>query len=99
MAVRFVARELGSLKGLSDDQVADRMRAAIRSAHGAIFQRTLTEHDKRGMGTTVTSMVLYDTRFLLVQVGVSRAYLFLAIQLIQLTTDHSKLQGHVYAGC
>ena len=53
MAVRFVARELGSLKGLTDDQVADRMRTAIRAANGAIFQRTLTEHDKRGMGTTV----------------------------------------------
>ena len=49
MAVRFVARELGSLKSLSDDQVADRMRTSIRAANGAIFQRTLTEHDKRGM--------------------------------------------------
>src|SRR5216110_3554950 len=58
MAVRFVARELGSLRGLSDDQVADRMRTAIRAANGAIFQRTLTEHDKRGMGTTVTALVL-----------------------------------------
>src|SRR5439155_1231153 len=64
MAVRFVARELGSLRGLSDDQVADRMRTAIRAANGAIFQRTLTEHDKRGMGTTVTALVLYHTRFL-----------------------------------
>src|SRR2546425_268018 len=56
MAVRFVARELGSLKGLLDEQVADRMRTAIRAANGAIFQRTLTEHDKRGMGTTVTAL-------------------------------------------
>ncbi|PYP15731.1 MAG: Stp1/IreP family PP2C-type Ser/Thr phosphatase [Gemmatimonadetes bacterium] len=98
MAVRFVARELGSLKGLSDDQVADRMRAAIRSANGAIFQRTLTEHDKRGMGTTVTSMVLYDTRFLIGQVGDSRAYLFRDGKLIQLTKDHSYVQEQVDAG-
>jgi protein phosphatase len=98
MAVRFVARELGSLKGLSDDQVADRMRAAIRSANGAIFQRTLTEHDKRGMGTTVTSMVLYDTRFLIGQVGDSRAYLFRDGKLSQLTKDHSYVQEQVDAG-
>ena len=98
MAVRFVSRELGSLKGLSDDQVADRMRAAIRSANGAIFQRTLTEHDKRGMGTTVTSMVLYDTRFLIGQVGDSRAYLFRDGKLIQLTKDHSYVQEQVDAG-
>ena len=63
MAVRFVARELDSLRGMNDHQVAERMRTAIRTANGAIFQRTLTEHDKRGMGTTVTSLALYETRF------------------------------------
>jgi serine/threonine protein phosphatase PrpC len=98
MAVRLVARELGSLKGLSDDQVADRMRIAIRAANGAIFQRTLTEHDKRGMGTTVTALVLYDTRFLIGQVGDSRAYLFRDHKLIQLTKDHSYVQEQVDAG-
>jgi serine/threonine protein phosphatase PrpC len=98
MAVRVVARELGSLKGLSDDQVADRMRLAIRAANGAIFQRTLTEHDKRGMGTTVTALALYDTRFLIGQVGDSRAYLFRDGKLIQLTKDHSYVQEQVDAG-
>jgi PPM family protein phosphatase len=98
MAVRLVARELGSLKGLSDDQVADGMRVAIRAANGAIFQRTLTEHDKRGMGTTVTALVLYDTRFLVGQVGDSRAYLFRDHTLIQLTKDHSYVQEQVDAG-
>ncbi len=98
MAVRFVARELGSLKGLSDDQVADRMRTAIRAANGAIFQRTLTEHDKRGMGTTVTALVLYETRFLIGQVGDSRAYLYRDGTLIQLTKDHSYVQEQVDAG-
>src|SRR6266851_2755368 len=86
MAVRFVARELGSLKGLSDDQVADRMRTAIRAANGAIFQRTLTEH------------VLYETRFLIGQVGDSRAYLYRDGTLIQLTKDHSYVQEQVDAG-
>ena len=98
MAVRFVARELGSLKGLSDEQVADRMRTAIRAANGAIFQRTLTEHDKRGMGTTVTAMVLYAARFLIGQVGDSRAYLYRGGRLMQLTKDHSYVQEQVDAG-
>src|SRR5207245_11571207 len=76
MAVRHVARELGSLRGVADDQVADRMRTAIRAANGAISPRTRTEHDKRGMGTTVTALVLFETRFLIGQVGDSRAYLY-----------------------
>src|SRR5205807_10167716 len=98
MAVRFVAGELGSLKGLGDDQVADRMRTAIRAANGAIFQRTLTEHDKRGMGTTVTALVLYSSRFLIGQVGDSRAYLYRDDKLVQLTKDHSYVQEQVDAG-
>ena len=98
MAVRYVVRELGSLLGLSDEQVADRMRTAIRGANGAIFQRTLTEHDKRGMGTTVTALLLYAARFLIGQVGDSRAYLLRDGKLVQLTKDHSYVQEQVDAG-
>src|SRR5439155_19249170 len=85
MAVRFVARELDSLRGLGDEQVAERMRTAIRTANGAIFQRTLTEHDKRGMGTTVTALVLFGTRFLIGQVGDSRAFVLRDNRLRQVT--------------
>lgn len=98
MAVRIVADEIHSLRGLSDQQVADRMRSAIRAANGAIFQRTLTEHDKRGMGTTVTALTLYSTRFLIGQVGDSRAYLLRDGRLNQLTKDHSYVQEQVDAG-
>ena len=98
MAVRFVARELESLRGLNDSQVADRMRSAIRAANGAIFQRTLTEHDKRGMGTTVTALTLFGTHFLIGQVGDSRAYLLRDSRLSQLTKDHSYVQEQVDAG-
>jgi protein phosphatase len=98
MAVQYVARELDSLRGLSDEQVAERMRGAIRTANGAIFQRTLTEHDKRGMGTTVTALTLFETRFLIGQVGDSRAYLLRDNKLSQLTKDHSYVQEQVDAG-
>jgi len=98
MAARLIARELGSLRGLNDEQVADRMRNAIRSANAAIFQRTLTEHDKRGMGTTVTALVLFETRFLIGQVGDSRAYLQRDARLTQVTKDHSYVQEQVDAG-
>ena len=98
IAVRFVARELGSLKGLDDDAVAERMRQAIRTANGAIFQRTLSEQDKRGMGTTVTALVLFKGRFLIGQVGDSRGYLRRSEKLTQVTKDHSYVQEQVDAG-
>jgi protein phosphatase len=98
MAVRVIAREIGSLQGLNDEQVAERMRLSIRAANGAIFERTLTEHDKRGMGTTVTGLTLFGNRFLLGQVGDSRAYLLRDGKLTQVTKDHSYVQEQVDAG-
>jgi serine/threonine protein phosphatase PrpC len=98
MAVQIVAKELGSLRGLSDAESASRMRSAIRKANAAIFERTLAEHDKRGMGTTTTVMVLFSRRYLIGQVGDSRAYLLREGDLLQLTKDHSYVQEQVDAG-
>jgi PPM family protein phosphatase len=98
MAVQIVAKELGSLRGLSDGEAAARMRSAIRKANAAIFDRTLAEHDKRGMGTTTTVMVLFSRRYLIGQVGDSRAYLLREGNLLQLTKDHSYVQEQVDAG-
>jgi len=98
MAVKIIARDLGSLRGLSDAMAATRMRQAIRSANQAIFERTLSEHDKRGMGTTTTVMALFSRRYLIGQVGDSRAYIFRNGILQQVTKDHSYVQEHVDAG-
>ncbi len=98
MAVRLLAQELGDVRGSAEEAAADRMRQAIRQANATIFERTLTEHDKRGMGTTATAMVLNGRRYLIGQVGDSRAYLLRDAELIQLTKDHSYVQEQVDAG-
>ena len=98
MAVKIIAEKLGSMRGLSDAEAAARMRTAIRDANQAIFERTINEHDKRGMGTTTTVMVLFSRRFLIGQVGDSRAYLLRRGDLLQLTKDHSYVQEQVDAG-
>jgi len=73
MAVSIVAQDLGSFRGLSSDEAASRMILAIRDANAAIYERTLSEHDKRGMGTTSTVLVLHANRYLLGQVGTAAA--------------------------
>jgi protein phosphatase len=50
------------------------------------------------MGTTTTVMVLFSKRFLIGQVGDSRAYLLRRGDLLQLTKDHSYVQEQVDAG-
>lgn len=98
MAVRIIADELGSFRGLPDADIASRLFKAIQQANGAIFRRTLVEHDKRGMGTTATAMILFPRRYLIAQVGDSRAYLFRQGTFHQITKDHSYVQEQVDAG-
>jgi serine/threonine protein phosphatase PrpC len=98
MAVRITSLAIGSLRGLSDEQASARLSTAIRSANEAIFERTLSEHDKRGMGTTATVLALLPRRYLIGQVGDSRAYLLRNGRFQQLTKDHSYVQEQVDAG-
>jgi PPM family protein phosphatase len=98
MAVRITSQAIGSLRGLNDEEAGERIRKAIRAANDAIFERTLSEQDKRGMGTTATVLVLLPDRYLIGQVGDSRAYLFRNGQFQQLTKDHSYVQEQVDAG-
>jgi protein phosphatase len=98
MAVRIISRELGTLRGLSDEQAGDRMRQAILNANTTIFERTLTEIDKRGMGTTTTALILLPRRYMIGQVGDSRAYLLRDGYFLQVTKDHSYVQEQVDLG-
>jgi PPM family protein phosphatase len=98
MAVRITSQAIGSVRGLTDEEASERVRTAIRAANDAIFERTLSEQDKRGMGTTATVLVLLPGRYLIGQVGDSRAYLFRNGQFQQLTKDHSYVQEQVDAG-
>ena len=98
MAVRIISQELGSFRGVGADEAATRMTQAIRDANAAIYERTLSEHDKRGMGTTATVLVLHNNRYLVGQVGDSRGYLLRSGGFHQLTKDHSYVQEQVDAG-
>jgi len=98
MAVRIIAQDLGSFRGLSPEEATTRMVQAVRDANAAIYERTLSEHDKRGMGTTTTVLVLHANRYLVGQVGDSRGYLLRDGVFHQLTKDHSYVQEQVDAG-
>ncbi|MBA3344083.1 MAG: Stp1/IreP family PP2C-type Ser/Thr phosphatase [Gemmatimonadales bacterium] len=98
MAVRITSTAIGTVRGMGDEEVSERVREAIRTANDAIFERTLSEHDKRGMGTTATVLVLLPRRYLIGQVGDSRAYLLRGGEFHQLTKDHSYVQEQVDAG-
>ncbi len=98
LAVRTLAHEIGSVGDLSVAEASARMRAAIQAANDAIYAQTCSGDIRRRMGTTATVLVLMRSRYLIGQVGDSRAYLFRNGGLSQLTKDHSLVQEQVDAG-
>ena len=98
MAVEILRRELANVYDLHPPGIPEKVAEALRNANSAIFQRTITEVDKQGMGTTASVLVLAGGRYLIGQVGDSRVYLLRAGSLTQLTKDHSYVQEQVDAG-
>lgn len=98
MAVQILQRDLASVSTLEGEQASTLTAETLRKANRAIHDRTLTEVDKQGMGTTASVLLIAGTRYLIGQVGDSRVYLMRDGQLQQLTKDHSYVQEQVDAG-
>jgi serine/threonine protein phosphatase PrpC len=98
MAVQIVQRELKEVADLADGSATKVLGEALRLANRAIHDRTITEVDKQGMGTTASVLVLADSRYLIGQVGDSRVYLLRDGALKQVTKDHSYVQEQVDLG-
>jgi PPM family protein phosphatase len=98
MAVQIVSRELSELSDVYGEAARVKVADSLRIANRAIYDRTIQEADKQGMGTTASVLVMSGSRYLIGQVGDSRVYLLRDGALRQLTKDHSYVQEQVDAG-
>ena len=98
MAVEIVSHDLSDLNDLDSSDSHDRVAQALRDANRAVFERTRTERDKLGMGSTVSALLLSETRYVVGHVGDSRIYIVRNGEMHQLTKDHSLVQEQVDAG-
>ncbi|CAN5382332.1 N/A [soil metagenome] len=65
------------------------MRGVVRRASGAIFEHAWARPELRGMGTTLTALLIHGGKAHLVHAGDSRCYLFRDGELRQISEDHS----------
>ena len=98
MAVEIVSHDLSDLNDLDSSDSHDRVARSLRDANRAVFERTRTERDKLGMGSTVSALLLSETRYVVGHVGDSRIYIVRDGVMHQLTKDHSLVQEQVDAG-
>jgi protein phosphatase len=67
----------------------ERLAERVREANQRIYELSRTEHERAGMGTTLTAAYLGEGDVAIAHVGDSRAYLFRDGSLQRLTQDHS----------
>ena len=74
------------------------MRGVVRRASSAIFEAAWAKPELRGMGTTLTAVLVHGGRAHLVHAGDSRCYIFRDGVLRQLTDDHSWIAEQLRSG-
>jgi protein phosphatase len=74
------------------------MRGIVRRASSAIFEAAWAKPELRGMGTTLTAVLVHGGRAHVAHAGDSRCYMFRDGQLRQLTDDHSWIAEQLKAG-
>jgi serine/threonine protein phosphatase PrpC len=85
--------------GLPESGTAEeRLAARAREANRQIYELSRAEHERAGMGTTLTAAYLDDSELAIAHVGDSRAYLFRNGSLRRLTQDHSLVDELVRRG-
>ena len=74
------------------------LEAAIAAANRRIFDMSVSDPSKSGMGTTMVAATFYDGHLYVANVGDSRLYVMHDGQLTQITKDHSVAQELVSSG-
>ena len=74
------------------------MRGVVRRASSAIFEAAWAKPELRGMGTTLTAVLVHAGRAHVVHAGDSRCYMFRDGHLKQLTDDHSWIAEQLRSG-
>jgi protein phosphatase len=104
IAVRdFVMVQPTPPAGLDDSMISmspalEVMRGVVRRASASIFEAAWAKPELRGMGTTLTAVLLHGGRAHVVHAGDSRCYMFRDGQLRQLTDDHSWIAEQLRSG-
>jgi protein phosphatase len=78
--------------GRPDQDGASLLAEAVATAHRELRRGIDDDHDREGMATTLTALLIRDEQVTLAHVGDSRAYLLRSGELTRLSTDHTLVQ-------
>lgn len=98
VASRIAVEVFGREYYNNDLNIIKSLKHALEKANKAIYESSLTDAALRGMGTTITGIVIKNKEIYLTQVGDSRAYLFKGGVPSQLSKDQTLVQYKIDRG-
>lgn len=81
-----------------ETEYGDRLKYAIEVAGQKIYDQALYDPELKGMGTTITTVIVDGKSAYIANVGDSRVYLLRGDEIKQLTEDHSLVSEQMKAG-
>jgi len=78
--------------------ILSRLNESIRKVNNDLYKLSKKDSSKRGMGTTVVAVVVFENILYFANVGDSRAYLIRNNSIGRLTKDHSWLEERISDG-
>lgn len=96
LAVETILDQYGQFD--PDEDVVTALARAVTSANEVIHSTATNDATLKGMGSTVTALVIQGETAYLAQVGDSRGYLVRGVHIQRLTKDHSLVQQLVDEG-
>jgi len=100
LAVQVISSKINASyhPNMRDSSICNMLESALSAANVEVYDLAQEKADLRGMGTTVVCAVIRGGQAFIAHAGDSRAYLFSADGLQQVTTDHSMVQDLVESG-
>lgn len=95
MAVNIISQHVAASDGSNPLQI---LQEAVRVASARIYESSLNEEGKQGMGATCACVLIVGNQMFMGNVGDTRVYLMRGSQIYQTSTDHTWLQEALDAG-
>ncbi|WP_054777215.1 Stp1/IreP family PP2C-type Ser/Thr phosphatase [Lacticaseibacillus saniviri] len=98
MAVSHIGYAFEKTQATEIEAVVKWLIYELQQENERILEKSQQYEDLSGMGTTIVAVLISGTRFLVANIGDSRAYLYRNRRLMQITEDHSLVNELVKNG-
>lgn len=90
--IKFLKENLIQSKRVRIDYVDDIIKQAYNSVNSIIYKKSISDLEFNGMGTTLTTAIIYKDNLYVANVGDSRCYLLQNNVIEKITIDHSVVE-------